>query len=132
MQFASSICVEISAGELIDKITILEIKCERITDTEKLVNVRRELEALEQAKVMSIHSTPELVDITAQLKSINLKLWLVEDELRDCEARQDFGDRFIELARSVYHLNDQRSGIKRKINDFLSSRIIEEKSYTNY
>jgi hypothetical protein len=124
--------VEIAPGELIDKITILEIKSERIADAGKLKNVRVELQVLEAARDAAMAASAELADLTAQLKQVNEALWEIEDAIRDCERGQDFGPKFIELARSVYHSNDRRAALKRQINELLGSKLIEEKSYAAY
>lgn len=129
---ATMIRVEIAPGELIDKITILEIKSERMTDPEKLKNVRVELATLAACRDQAIPATPELADLTTELKQINESLWQIEDEIRDCERHGDFGTKFIELARSVYKSNDRRAAVKRQINELLGSRLIEEKSYAKY
>ena len=116
--------VPVSVGEVLDKISILEIKSERITDTDKLTNVRRELDCLLQ--VAADHQVPNL---KSELKSVNERLWDVEDALRVMESKQDFGDEFVRLARSVYVLNDQRAAIKKQINVAVGSALVEEKSY---
>ena len=126
----TSLQVEISPGELLDKISILQIKAERIDDSAKLENVQTELRSLEQTRIQSVASSPELDELLAQLKTVNEALWEVEDDLRSCEQRQDFGTRFVELARSVYRHNDHRSELKREINALLDSRLVEEKSYS--
>lgn len=122
--------IPVSAGELIDKITILQIKAERISDDSKLENVRRELDLLTGVAAECIPDSPEIQESTEELKQINAALWDIEDEIRCCEASQDFGERFIQLARSVYHTNDRRAAVKRRINDRLGSLLVEEKSYT--
>jgi hypothetical protein len=127
-----TILVEISAGELLDKITILVIKQERISDPAKLANVRKEHEMLMSVYRGQIAEVPELVTLRNQLTEINSQLWDIEDEIRDHERRKDFGQRFVELARSVYRTNDQRSSTKRTINDLLKSALVEEKSYSAY
>jgi hypothetical protein len=124
--------VEISAGELLDKIAILEIKREQMTDPGKLANVARELAALTAARDRSIATSSELDQLVSQLKEVNQTLWHVEDEIRDCERAGDFGPRFIELARSVYRTNDRRAALKRQINDLVGSRLVEEKDYQAY
>ncbi|HPM81110.1 MAG TPA: DUF6165 family protein [Candidatus Anammoximicrobium sp.] len=129
---AKPILVEVAPGELIDKITILQIKSERITDADKLRNVRIELEVLEAARDGAMPATGELGELTAQLKQVNEALWEIEDAIRDCEREQDFGPKFVELARSVYHSNDRRAALKRQINELLRSKLIEEKSYAAY
>jgi hypothetical protein len=123
--------VPVSWGELIDKITILEIKAERIADEQKRLNVSREL-ALLQTKLASAPKHEALVRLTGDLKGVNIALWDVEDAIRDCERASDFGSIFVELARKVYHQNDRRAALKREINVALDSDIIEEKSYKAY
>ena len=123
--------VPTSWGELIDKITILEIKAERIVDEQKRFNVNRELMLL-QAKLSAAPEHPTLARLTGELKAVNLVLWDVEDAIRNCEQGGDFGPHFIALARKVYHENDVRAGLKRQINTALGSGIIEEKSYASY
>jgi hypothetical protein len=124
-----SISVEIAPGELIDKLTILEIKSQRFTDPAKLRNVGVELAALRQAHQQGVPPSEDLRVLTAELKRVNERLWEVEDEIRLCERNGDFGPRFIELARSVYRNNDRRAALKREINELLGSKLIEEKSY---
>jgi tetratricopeptide (TPR) repeat protein len=124
--------VEVAPGELLDKMTILEIKSERITDAAKLRNVRRELAELAAVRQEALPSSPELTELTEQLKAVNERLWDIEDAIRRCEQAQDFGPRFIELARAVYHENDHRAALKRAVNELLNSRLIEEKSYPGY
>ena len=128
----STISVEIATGELIDKITILEIKLERMSDAAKLANVRIEWETLIAARDSAIAATDALDQLTAALKSVNEALWVIEDDIRDCERDDDFGDTFIKLARAVYTTNDQRARLKREINELLGSRLVEEKSYAAY
>ena len=125
------ILVPISVGELMDKITILEIKSERINNPSQLENILRELEALRAVRLRDIQRAM-LDKLSAELKRVNAKLWDVEDAIRDCEARSDFGEPFIELARMVYQLNDERSRLKKAINLGSGSRIIEEKSYRSF
>ena len=127
----SSISIEIGPGELIDKITILEIKAERLTDSAKLGHIRVELEALRAARERGVPPSPELAALTAELRAINEALWQIEDDLRLCERRQDFGPRFVELARSVYATNDRRAERKRRINELLGSELVEEKGYAD-
>ena len=127
-----SIAVAVSAGELIDKITILEIKSERIADAAKLANVRHELETLDAARREAVTPSPGLDELTAGLKAVNERLWQIEDDIRDCERNGDFGPRFVELARAVYVNNDERAALKRRINELLGSDIVEEKSYAAY
>ena len=126
------VSVEVSPGDLIDKITILEIKLERIEGKDKLKNVKLEWETLTRARDDAIEASPELEKLTAALKQSNERLWEIEDDIRQCERDKDFGDKFVELARAVYANNDQRSRLKREINELLGSRLIEEKSYAAY
>jgi hypothetical protein len=125
------ILVPISVGELMDKITILEIKSERIKNPSQLENIVHELEALRAVRLRDIERAM-LDKLSAELKGVNAKLWDVEDAIRDCEARSDFGESFIALARTVYRLNDERSRLKKAINLASGSRIVEEKSYTSF
>jgi hypothetical protein len=127
-----SILVETAPGELVDKITILRTKAQRITDAQKLKNVHAELAVLTDRQHTSISSSDRFAELTARLQQINEALWDVEDEIRRCEAQQDFGDRFVELARLVYRTNDRRAAVKREINDLLGSRLVEEKQYVAY
>jgi len=126
------VTVAISPGELIDKITILEIKSERLTDAAKLDHVRAALQALRTACAQTLPASERLQALTAELRAVNETLWQVEDDIRLCERNDDFGPRFIELARSVYRENDLRAALKRRINDLLGSEIVEEKSYASY
>ena len=126
------ILIPASAGELIDKITILEIKVKNIRDPEKNRNVAKELEALVKCLRKNISDADQLTDLRASLKSINEALWDIEDDIRLCEQRGKFGDKFIKLARSVYRQNDKRAAVKKEINVLLGSSIIEEKSYADY
>ncbi|MEM7508081.1 MAG: DUF6165 family protein [Pseudomonadota bacterium] len=127
-----NVTVEIAPGELIDKITILEIKAERIADPDKLANVKVELEVLNTTRDASLPASDALTDLTAALKAVNEELWQIEDDIRDCERAADFGSKFIELARAVYKTNDRRAALKREINVLLGSRLVEEKSYQPY
>ncbi|RZU98187.1 DUF6165 family protein [Spiribacter vilamensis] len=127
-----SIAVPLSFGEVLDKITILEIKSERITDPGKLKNVRFELEALNRIWHDEVRMTPEITELRTQLKTVNEALWEIEDGIRDLEARQSFQEDFVRLARSVYFTNDRRAAIKKAVNEGLGSRLIEEKSYRDY
>ncbi|MAL99580.1 DUF6165 family protein [Hydrocarboniclastica marina] len=129
---ADVITVPVSFGEVLDKITILEIKAERISDPEKVANVRKELDELTRVWDQAIDN-PELIsDARKELKAINEQLWVIEDDIRDQEAAQDFGPRFIELARAVYVTNDKRAAVKKQINLALGSSFVEEKSYQDY
>ena len=127
-----AVSVPVSWGEIIDKITILEIKSERLTDAAKLANVRRELDLLVAIRERDFSSHSELARLAADLKGVNEALWGIEDEIRDCERAKNFGPRFIELARSVYMSNDRRAALKREINMLVDSDLVEEKSYAAY
>ena len=116
----------ISVGELIDKITILEIKEERITDESKRVNVQDELKALRSIEILNIPT-----DLVDELREVNRSLWDIEDAIREKERMSEFDEKFVELARSVYFTNDRRSRIKRSINEISGSDLIEEKSYND-
>jgi len=129
MSADDDILVPISVGELIDKITILEIKSERIENARQLENIARELAALRAVRLDDI---AELARLAAELKRVNAELWEIEDAIRDCDARGDFGATFIELARAIYRLNDERSRIKKAINIASGSRLVEEKSYKSF
>jgi hypothetical protein len=124
-----SITAPIAVGELIDKITILEIKAERIADPAKLHNINAELKLLNEIKSAAGLDTPDMKPLAEELKTVNAALWDVEDEIRELEARRNFGERFVALARSVYLTNDRRSRIKQSINLKYGSEIVEEKSY---
>ncbi len=119
----------VSAGELLDKIAILQIKSERIKDAAKLANVNRELLALTKVQKDRVPESPALDKCFAELKDINVKLWEIEDDIRLCEKANDFSQKFIDLARAVYQTNDRRSAVKRQINELLGSALVEEKSY---
>jgi tetratricopeptide (TPR) repeat protein len=125
----SAIRVRVAPGELLDKISILRIKAERIGDPIKLHHVRSELETLLASRDETIAESSELASLDAELRGVNESLWEVEDEIRVLEQSEEFGPRFIELARSVYRLNDRRAALKRRINDLLGSELVEEKSY---
>lgn len=124
--FRAAPLAPVSWGELLDKITILEIKAERITDPAARANVGRELQLLRQVAA-PVMAQPGLAPLLDDLRRVNAALWRIEDDIRACEAASDFGAGFIELARSVYLTNDERSAIKRRINDLLRSELIEEK-----
>lgn len=123
--------VEVSNGELLDKLSILEIKSEKITDSGKLKNVNKERKVLLK-EMKKIPSFSEIENLHKELRQINEKLWDIEDELRNLEKQKRFDNTFIELARSVYYTNDQRSVIKKNINRITKSSLIEEKSYEKY
>jgi hypothetical protein len=128
----NDILVPISPGELLDKITILRIKCARIADPAKLANVRLELSRLEQSRAASLPAAADLAAEESELERVNAALWDIEDRIRELEAQQRFDAAFIELARSVYLRNDERAAIKRRINLKLDSALVEEKSYRPY
>jgi hypothetical protein len=120
-----------SIGDAVDKLTILEIKSERITDKTKRENVQKEL-ALVSGELASLEGELNCKGLRASLKAVNAQLWDVEDTIREHERRQDFGEEFVRLARSVYRLNDQRAQLKREINLVCGSAIVEEKEYVDY
>jgi hypothetical protein len=124
--------VDIAPGELIDKMTILEIKIKNIAEKNKLRNIKNEYRVLRQTYQQCIPPTEGLPRLVSELKAINEKLWVIEDDIRDCEYHKDFSQKFIKLARSVYKNNDTRAKLKREINILLNSNIIEEKSYRKY
>lgn len=128
----SEILVPVSFGELLDKIAILQIKSERMSDAAKLANVRKELEALTSTWMAHPAAQEHLVELRADLKAVNERLWDIEDDIRDCERARDFGAEFVRLARAVYHENDERARIKKDINLALGSSYVEEKSYQDY
>ena len=127
-----TIKVEASFGEFLDKITILEIKAERISDTAKLENINRELTLLRKSWTAHPASKTDISDEMARLKAINEKLWEIEDDIRDKERNKAFDQEFIELARAVYFTNDERAAVKRELNLKLGSELVEEKSYADY
>jgi hypothetical protein len=124
--------VDISPGELIDKITILELKLERISDAAKIANVRLEYDVLMEVYAREVVESVALRTLTERLKRINAALWEIEDHIREHERAKNFDAGFVGLARSVYRTNDERSAVKRAINELLASKIIEEKSYAAY
>ena len=124
--------VELSFGEFLDKITILEIKSERIKDPAKLENINKELNLLRDLWQANEKSKIDITQEMAQLKSINEKLWEIEDDIRDKERDKEFDERFVELARAVYVTNDERANVKKVLNQKLGSELIEEKSYADY
>ena len=127
-----SVKVEISYGEMLDKLTILEIKLDNVADAAKRANIEAELAVLRRARGEAITDGDALAGLVGDLKAVNAALWRIEDDIRDCERRKDFGDAFVALARSVYHQNDRRADIKRRINDLLGSPLVEEKLYRDY
>jgi hypothetical protein len=132
MNGVASVRIDISPGELIDKITILEIKSDRIADPAKLANVHHELGILRAIRDRDIPPSPGLDRLTVDLKAVNAKLWTIEDEIRDREREARFDERFVTLARSVYRANDRRAALKAEINALLGATIVEEKSYAAY
>ncbi len=127
-----SIKIELSVGELLDKVTILQIKAERINDAAKLENINKELQVLQSLWKASSYSQNDLDQNISDLKAVNEALWDIEDKIRDKESEQAFDQEFIELARCVYVTNDKRAEIKRTINTKTGSELIEEKSYSDY
>jgi chaperonin cofactor prefoldin len=123
--------VPVSVGELLDKISILRIKTQRIADAAKVANVKRELDALHE-EIARMDIDRELLEgFLQELEQINGELWVIEDDIRACEAHQDFGEAFIRLARAVYRTNDVRAKIKKRANEATGSELTEEKSYVN-
>jgi hypothetical protein len=128
----NEILIPISPGELLDKITILQIKTERMTDPAKVANVETDLDMLNKAWSEAVAVDAEIIALTAELKAVNEALWEIEDDIRDEERNKRFNERFIELARAVYVTNDERANAKKKVNLHLNSAIVEEKSYPDY
>jgi len=124
--------VEISVGELVDKITILEIKLMFIEDDAKRENINKELTTLNSSFVEDVGEGEEILVLKESLKKVNLELWRIEDDIRECERQSNFGDDFIKLARAVYHTNDKRAALKREVNELVGSELVEEKSYAAY
>ncbi|MDC3155337.1 DUF6165 family protein [Candidatus Pelagibacter sp.] len=128
----NKIIVEVSIGELLDKISILEIKQEKIKDPEKLRFISNEHSILKKQLDDNVKSDDKIKDLFQSLKDINAKLWVIEDDKRQCEKVKDFGEKFIKLSRDVHFLNDDRAKIKLEINNYTGSTIKEIKEYTNY
>ena len=128
----NKILVEVSVGELLDKISILEIKKEKIKDSEKLKFINDEYEVLKDQLDKNVKSDEKIDKLFQSLKEINTKLWVIEDDKRLCEKNSDFGEKFIKLSRDVHFLNDDRAKIKLEINQHTGSKIKEIKKYTNY
>ncbi len=128
----NKIVVEVSVGELLDKISILEIKKEKIKDPEKLRFINNEHDVLKDQFLKNVKSDEKLDSLFKFLKEINNKLWVIEDDKRLCEKNSDFGDEFIKLSRDVHFLNDERAQIKLEINNHTGSKIREIKAYTSY
>ena len=129
---SKKILTEISAGELLDKISILEIKLDNIRDKEKIAEIKKEYKSLEETRKSNIEISENLQKLIDQLREINLKLWNIEEEKRKCEKSGDFGKNFIQLSRNVYINNDKRAKIKSRINKILGPNIKEIKQYENY
>ena len=128
----NKILVEVSVGELLDKISILEIKKDKIKDPEKLKFIKEEHSILNDQLNKNVKPDEKVNNLFTSLKEINTKLWLIEDEKRQCEKDQNFSDQFIKLSRDVHFLNDDRAKIKLEINNYTGSKIKEIKEYTNY
>ena len=128
----NKIIVEVSVGELLDKISILEIKQGKIKDVNKLEFINKEHSILKNQLEKNVQSSLKLQELFNSLKEINAKLWVIEDEKRQCEKDKDFGEKFIKLSRDVHFLNDDRAKIKLEINNLTGSKIKEIKEYTNY
>ena len=128
----NKILVEVSVGELLDKISILEIKREKINDSKKLIFINDEHNILKEQLDQNVKSNEKLENLFNSLKEINKKLWSIEDHKRQCEKESDFGEKFIKLSRDVHFLNDDRAKIKLEINNYTNSKIKEIKEYTNY
>ena len=128
----NKILVEVSVGELLDKISILEIKSEKIKDHEKLNFINDEYKILKDQLNTNIKNYSEIENLYNSLKEINSKLWVIEDDKRQCEKNKNFGETFIKLSRDVHFLNDKRAMIKLSINDYTGSKIKEIKEYTDY
>jgi len=128
----NKIIIEVSVGELLDKISILEIKKEKIKDTEKLKFINNEYSILKDQFKKNVETDEKLNQMYQSLKDLNFKLWEIEDDKRKCEKNKDFGERFIQLSRDVHFLNDNRAKIKLEINNYSGSEIKEIKEYTNY
>jgi hypothetical protein len=129
---SDNILTPISPGELIDKITILRIKAKEIKDPVKVKNVQVELGFLNEVRNRDVADSAEMRALDQALQDVNQELWIIEDDIRDCERGGDFGETFIKLARAVYVTNDRRADLKKQINLLLGSMIVEEKSYSEY
>ena len=128
----NKILIEVSVGELLDKLTILEIKQEKIKDAEKLKYINDEYSVLKDELNKSVKTNPKLDELFNSLKKINAKLWVIEDDKRLCEKNSDFGEKFVKLSRDIHFLNDDRAKIKLEINNHTGSKIKEIKEYTKY
>ena len=129
---SKKILSEISAGELLDKISILEIKIDKIKNKNNLLEVQKEYKSLKKTSDSNIEFSDRINQLSKEIKEVNLQLWVIEDKIRICEKNKDFGKNFVELARSVYSTNDKRSKIKSKINEIVGSNIREIKEYVDY
>ena len=129
---SKKILSELSVGELLDKISILEIKLTKIKNPDSQKEIKKEYKLLKKTKSLNIKETKKINQLFKKVKKINLKLWIIEDKIRICEKNKDFGKKFIELARAVYSTNDKRSKIKLEINQLAGSNIIEIKQYVDY
>tara|TARA_Y100000590_G_scaffold84443_1_gene94352 strand:- start:1075 stop:1476 length:402 start_codon:yes stop_codon:yes gene_type:complete len=129
---SKKILSEISAGELLDKISILEIKIDKIKSKDKQVEIKKEYKLLKEAQNLNVEDSKDIQELFNEIKKVNLNLWIIEDKIRICEKNKNFGKEFIELSRSVYLNNDKRATIKSQINDLLGSNIREVKEYADY
>ena len=129
---SKKILSEISPGELLDKISILEIKIDKIKSKDKQVEIKKEYKLLKEAQNLNIEDSKDIKELFDEIKKVNLNLWIIEDKIRICEKNKNFGKEFIELSRSVYLNNDKRAIIKFQINDLLGSNIREVKEYADY
>ena len=129
---SKKIMSEISAGELLDKISILEIKIDKIKSKDKQEKIKKEYKLLKEAQNLNIEDSEDIRKLFNEIKKINLNLWIIEDKIRICEKNKNFGKEFIELSRSVYLNNDKRAAIKSQLNDLLGSNIREVKEYADY
>ena len=127
-----SVEIAVSYGELFDKISILEIKQSRVVNADQRINIENELNVLNRVRATILQDNFKIDDLIEGLTDVNKRLWNIEDQLRDCERLQDFSETFIELARSVYRLNDRRAELKRELNSRLESELVEEKIYNEY
>ena len=127
-----SVEITVPYGELFDKISILEIKQSKVVNADQRVNIENELNVLNRVRATIVPDNFKIDDLIEGLTDVNKRLWNIEDQLRDCERRQDFNETFIELARSVYRLNDRRAELKRELNSRLGSELVEEKIYNEY
>lgn len=128
----SAVVAELAVGELIDKITILDIKSERISNQDKLTNIRRERDILNRVRLEHVAPSPQLDALQSQLKRVNEEIWELEDQIREFERNKDFGEAFVRCAREIYRTNDRRANTKREINELVGSELVEEKSYAAY